>query len=80
METVQKQTGRPRLRPGSREAELHTVAIKLDEPTWEKLQRIAAALDIKPGRFSSDSIIELVRNFDLDAIESQEALPIAKAS
>jgi hypothetical protein len=61
----------------------HTVAVKLPEAEWKKLQEISKILGIREGRFASNHVIELIQSIKLDEMRKehgQEALPIAKAS
>jgi len=76
-------TGRKPFPPGTRVRDQHTVAVKLPDEEWKKLQAISQILGIREGRFASNHVIELIRATNLDELRSehgQESLPIAQAS
>lgn len=75
MQQTQRQIGRPRLDVGPR----HTVAVKLEQPEWDKLQEIAQILGIKPGPHATQTLIDYLRSVDLTALRNQEVL-FSKAS
>jgi len=75
MQQTQRQIGRPRLNVGPR----HTVAVKLEEPEWEKLQEIAKIFGIKPGPHATQHLIDYIRSVDLTQLRNQEVL-FSKAS
>lgn len=75
-------TGRKPFPAGTRVRDQHTVAVKLPDAEWEKLQAISRILGIREGRFASNHVIELIKAIDLDQLRAehgQESLPIAKA-
>lgn len=75
--------GRKPFPPGTRVRDQHTVAVKLPDAEWEKLQEISRILGIREGRFASNHVIELINSINLDEMRrkhNQEALPIAQAS
>lgn len=76
-------TGRKPFPAGTRVRDQHTVAVKLPDAEWEKLQEISRILGIREGRFASNHVIEMIQAINLDhlrAEQGQESLDIAKAS
>ena len=76
MQQNERIIGRPPLKVGPR----HTVAVKLEQPEWEKLQEIAHILGAKPGPHSTQTLIDYIRSVDLEKLRNQEVLPFCKAS
>lgn len=69
-----KKTGRPS--KGKR----HVMTARLDADEAQKLFKIAASMGIPASDLIARTMHEYLETVDLDRIETQEALPIAKAS
>lgn len=81
--TPMVRTGRKPYPAGTRVRDQHTVAVKLPDQEWAKLQEISRILGIREGRFASNHVIDLIKSIDVDKLRAQhdqEALPIARAS
>lgn len=81
--TPMTRTGRKPYPAGTRVRDQHTVAVKLPDQEWEKLQEISRILGMREGRFASNHVITLIQSIDINKLRvehDQEALPIAKAS
>lgn len=72
--TPRKKTGRPS--KGNR----HVMTARMDAGDAQKLFKIAASMGIPASDLIARTMHEYLTNVDLEAIEIQEALPIAKAS
>lgn len=61
-------------------SELHSVVTKWDDAEMEKLRRLAAQLNTKPGPFLNNLIRSQLATIEVRDFQLQEALPIEKAS
>ena len=65
MKGQKKLGGRPQLHVGPR----HTVALRLPQDEWRKLQQIGMLRGLKPGPYSTRLVVEHLRSVDLTSLQ-----------
>lgn len=60
--------------------EKHSVVTKWDQAEMKKIRQLAAMHGLKPGPFLTEYFRPLLANMDVRDFQTQEALPIDKAS
>lgn len=76
MTETRNPVGRPPLNYGPR----HTVAVKLSDPEWKKLQEIALLQGIQPGPLATEWVIDTIRSVDLENLRTGQETLFTKAS
>ena len=74
--TTQAMSKRGRPSKGNR----HVVTARMDSAEAQKLFKVAECLGMSVSELIADHMTRYLASIDLDALISQEALPIAKAS
>lgn len=83
--TEKARPGRPAKAPGTRVVDCHTVAVQLPPAYWAKLQQIGKITGMHPGRWTTNQVMNLLDQIDLDALadkqpQQEEAFALAEAS
>ena len=74
--TTQAMSKRGRPSKGNR----HVVTARMDSAEAQKLFKVAESLGMSVSELIAEHMTRYLASIDLDALTSQEALPIAKAS